>query len=134
MSTFLGSVEYQMDDRNRVPMPPPYRAHFDAPAIMTTSRDQCVAVYTQASFDEAAKVVESIPEDTPEGRKRRRFFFGNAFSVAKDGQGRLLIPPKLIEHAGLRKDVVVVGLGRWFEIWDKQAYTERVAATESEEE
>lgn len=132
--SFLGSVEYQMDDRNRVAMPPKYREQFDAPAVLTTSRDRCVAVYTQASFDEAATVVESMPEDTAEGRRRRRFFFGNAYPVAKDGQGRLLIPPKLIEHAGLKKDVVVVGLGRWFEIWDKQTYDERVAATEEEEE
>ena len=127
---FLGSVEYQMDDRNRVAIPPKYRDQFDAPAVLTTSKDGCVSVYTQSGFDEAAKVVESRPEDTPEGRRARRFFFGNAFPVAKDGQGRLLIPPKLIEHAGLKKDVVVVGLGGWFEIWDKEAYE----ALESEEE
>jgi MraZ protein len=131
---FLGSVEYQMDDRNRVAIPPRYRDQFDAPAVMTTSKDACVSVYTQDGFDQAAVLIEAIPEDTAEGRRARRFFFGNAYPVAKDGQGRLLLPPKLIEHAGLKKDVVVVGLGRWFEIWDKTAWDERVSGLDGEEE
>lgn len=132
--SFLGSVEYQMDDRNRVAIPPKYRDQFDAPAIMTTSKDRCVAVYTQEGFDQAAAIVEAIPADTPEGRKARRFFFGNAYPVAKDGQGRLLMPPRLIEHAGLKKDVMVVGLGDWFEIWDAPTYLARVASEQDEEE
>ena len=132
--SFLGSVEYQMDDRNRVAIPPRYRDQFDAPAIMTTSKDRCVAVYTQEGFEQAAAIVEAIPADTAEGRKARRFFFGNAYPVAKDGQGRLLMPPRLIEHAGLKKDVMVVGLGDWFEIWDAPTYMERVANDEGVEE
>ncbi|HEY4668848.1 MAG TPA: division/cell wall cluster transcriptional repressor MraZ, partial [Tepidiformaceae bacterium] len=51
--------------------------------------------------------------------KARRAFFGNAFDVQKDGQGRLLIPAKLMTYAGLKKDVVVVGTQECLEIWDK---------------
>ncbi len=122
---FLGSVEYQMDDRNRVPIPPRYRDQFDAPAVMTSGKEHCVAVYTQAGFDEAAEVVRALPVDSEEGRRARRFFFGNAFPQAKDAQGRLLIPKDLVEYAGLSKDVVVIGLGEWFEIWDKAAWQQQ---------
>ena len=121
-SLFMGSVEYQMDDRNRVAVPPRYRDQFDAPSVMTTGKERCVAVYTQAGFDKAAQAVEAIAADTKEGRDARRFFFGNAYPVAKDGQGRFLVPKELVDYAGLKKDVMVVGLGDWFEIWDKPAW------------
>jgi len=119
---FLGSVEYQMDDRNRVPIPPRYRDQFDAPAVMTSGKERCVAVYTQAGFEEAAQVVRAIPVDSEEGRQARRFFFGHTFPQGRDAQGRLLIPRDLVEYAGLTKDVVVVGLGEWMEIWDKATW------------
>ncbi|MCZ2108154.1 MAG: division/cell wall cluster transcriptional repressor MraZ [Dehalococcoidia bacterium] len=126
---FTGSVEYQLDDRNRVAVPPRYRDHFDAPAMMTTGKETCIAVYTQAGFEEASERVEAIPPDTSEGRKARRFFYGNAFPVGKDAQGRFLIPKELVEYAGLKKDVMVVGLGKYFEIWDAAAWR----ANEAEE-
>lgn len=131
-SQFTGSVEYQLDDRNRVAVPPRYRDHFDAPAWMTTGKEQCIAVYTQAGFDEASERVEAIPADTKTGRDARRFFYGNAFPVGKDGQGRFLIPSALVEYAGLKKDVMVVGLGRYFEIWDTATWRQR-EAEEAEE-
>jgi MraZ protein len=125
---FLGSLPYQMDERNRVAIPPKYREQFDAPAVLTTSRDRCISVYTQASFERAAEEIEAIPANTLDGREQRRFFYGNAFPVAKDAQHRLLIPPTLLAHAGLTKDVMVVGAGQWFEIWDKARYDEHQQA------
>ena len=130
---FLGTEDYQMDERNRVAIPPRYRDEFDAPAFLTTSKEHCVSVYTKEGFDQAAQLVEAMPEDTEEGRERRRFFFGHAYPVPKDKQGRLLIPAKLIQHAGLKKDVTVVGLCKWFEIWDKAAYEAHEAALEAAE-
>lgn len=125
---FLGSVEYQMDDRNRVSIPPRYREQFDAPAVMTSGKERCVAVYTQTGFDEAASVVRSLPVDSEEGRRARRFFFGHAFHQTRDSQGRLLVPRELVEYAGLNKDVVVIGLGEWFEIWDKATWLDHESA------
>jgi len=119
---FTGWEEYQLDDRNRVAIPPRYRDQFDAPAMMTAGKEQCIEVYTQAGFDVRAEAVEALPVDTPEGKEERRFFYGNAFPVGKDAQGRFLIPKSLLAHAGLGKDVRIVGLGAHFEIWDSKAW------------
>ena len=130
---FLGTAEYQMDDRNRVGLPPRYRDQFDAPAIMTTSKDPCIAVYTQEGFQAAGTELRGRVDDSPSGRRHRRFFFANAYPVPKDGQGRLLIPQKLIDYAGLKKDVVVIGAGDWFEIWDKAKWEAQPAPQREEE-
>jgi len=116
---FRGNYEYQLDDRNRVAIPPRYREDFGAGAILTPGVEQCIQVYTQEGYDRQAAVLETVPFESEEGRKARRAFFGNAFDVQKDGQGRLLIPSKLMAYAGLKKDVVVVGTQECLEIWDK---------------
>ena len=50
-----------------------------------------------------------------------------------DPQGRILIPPKLREHAGLKKDVVLVGVGSRIEIWDSEKWEEEYSRIDMEQ-
>lgn len=119
---FTGKQDQLLDDKNRMAIPAKWREHFDAPAYLTSGDEPCIAVYTKAAFEAAAAEVLSLPAGTKEGRDGRRKFFGDAHDVGKDSSGRLLIPAPLIKHAGLEKDLMVVGAGEWFEIWDKAAW------------
>jgi MraZ protein len=121
---FLGRYEARLDAKFRMPSPAKFRAQFDAPAYLTSGEEPCIAVYTKDTFEAAAAEVQAIPASTPEGRAARRKFFGDAHDVAKDAQGRLLVPPPLRGHAGLQQDVVVIGAGDWFEIWDAARWRE----------
>ena len=61
----------------------------------------------------------------------RRHFHGGAFDESLDAAGRIRLPKKLIEHAGLGEGpCVIVGSDDWFEIWS----AERWAAYEMEME
>ncbi|MDZ7729340.1 MAG: hypothetical protein U5Q44_14770 [Dehalococcoidia bacterium] len=122
---FVGTYPYQMDEKNRVPIPPRYRAQFEEGAILTTGLEPCVILYTPQGFDEASTKVESIPEETEEGREARRDFFGNAQPADKDSQGRLTLHEKWVRHANLGREVVVIGVGKWMEIWDRAAWESR---------
>jgi MraZ protein len=124
---FVGTFDYQLDDRKRVPIPPAYRGAFEAGGFLSTSTDPCLVLHTPDSFNRAAEIIEAIPEETEEGENARRDFYGNIWAVQKDGQGRLTLRDELIEHAGLTKDITVVGTGRRMEIWDKAAYQAREA-------
>jgi len=126
---FLGRFDHQLDDKKRVAIPARYRDQFDKPAYLTASPDGCIAVYPKAAFDSAAAEVLEVSAKTPEGRGGRRQFFGLAADVPKDSQGRLLVPAPLLEHAQLKKDVVVIGAGEYFELWDRDVW---VAATAGE--
>ena len=122
MAPFIGQVPYQLDDKGRVPMPPRFRPFFEGPAILTAGADKCIAVYTQAAIDtEGARLESTVDPSTRDGRTRLRKFFGNAEPVNKDVQGRLNIPGRLIEYAGLKPNspVVVVGVRDHYEIWDR---------------
>ena len=88
-------------------------------------KDPCIAVYTQQGFEKEGAVVRERARESKAGAKAMRFFFGNAYPVPKDNQGRMLIPQNLIEYAHLQKDIVVIGVGDWFEIWDKSVFDEQ---------
>ncbi|MFN0146484.1 MAG: division/cell wall cluster transcriptional repressor MraZ [Dehalococcoidia bacterium] len=122
---FLGTFEARLDEKNRMPIPAKYRDQFDAPAYLTSGEEPCIAVYTRDSFEARAAAVKANSADDEQGRDALRKFFGDAHDVARDAQGRLLIPQRLLLHAGLTKDVTVVGSGDWFEIWDAASWRTR---------
>lgn len=119
---FRGNFEYQMDERNRVALPPRFREPFSSGAVLTPGPDGCIEVYTPTGYEAEARLVEKVPAHTDMGRKLRRAFFGSAFDVAQDAQGRLLLPAKLTTYASIEKDVVVVGMEHRLEIWARAAW------------
>jgi len=122
---FRGSYDYQLDDRNRVALPPRYRDAFRDGAVLTPGVDGCVEVYTPEAYEQQAADFAALSSQSRTGRQARRAFAGMAFDVPRDTQGRILIPRKLLAHAGLKKDVVVVGAQECLEIWDKAAWSQQ---------
>lgn len=57
----------------------------------------------------------------------RRFLIGSATEIAIDGASRINVPPELREWAGFERDVIFMGVGKNFELWDKA----RLAAHEA---
>ena len=122
---FRGNFEYQLDDRNRVALPPKFREEFANGAVLVPGSDECIEVYTPEGFEAEARVVERVPAYSEAGRQLRRAFFASSFDVQRDGQGRLLIPAKLLSHAGIERDVVVLGNDQRLEIWDRTRWEEQ---------
>lgn len=58
----------------------------------------------------------------------KRVFLGNAMDVDIDASSRLLIPPELRKSAGLERDVMLLGMGSHFELWDATLHAEHEAA------
>ena len=101
------------------------------------------AAYERGKKEEreaCAKAVEALPRGTwgDESGERcpwpiaarawQRIFLGNAVDVELDSAGRILIAPELRQAAGLTRDVMMLGMGGHFEIWDEAKY----AASEAE--
>lgn len=125
---FLGTTPYQLDDKNRVAIPPKYRGQFEDGGFITTGEEPCVMLFTTSGFEERAAEYEAIPEETEAGRDAWRDFFGNAQSVEKDNQGRITLDRKLMGHASLTKEVYVVGVRNRLEIWDQATWDGREEA------
>lgn len=63
----------------------------------------------------------------------KRIFLGNAMDVDMDATGRVLVSPELREAVGLTKEVVLLGMGNHFELWDKATYEAQEAKAMQEE-
>lgn len=63
-----------------------------------------------------------------------RMTMGALSEVSPDKQGRILISQILRKKAGLEKEVVLTGMGTWFEIWDKSSILAKDEATMEDSE
>lgn len=90
-------------------------------------------VYTPEEWDRAASETSQQPSTSASARKLARLTFSGAFAGTLDRSGRVVVPVQLREYAGLDEDVVIVGTGRFIEIWSVAAWAEerRVLDTEA---
>ena len=72
-------------------------------------------------FEEKLK---QLPLTNPGARKFVRFFFAGAVECELDNQGRIMVPTHLREYAGLKKDIVSIGVNNRIEIWNKDNWNE----------
>jgi MraZ protein len=121
---FYGEFPYSMDDRKRVPIPPPFRPEFEQKGIvMTRGNEHCVTVYTTESFNAEVAAMRELSRANGSVRNAMRHVFGKMRQQDRpDGQGRVTLDPQLIEWAGLKTEVIVVGADTVLEIWDRAAW------------
>lgn len=78
------------------------------------------------------KFNQRVEKFEPYSQERDAFsamLFGDSVQLAMDTEGRVTLPPTLIEFAGLEEQVTIVGKGETFEMWEPKAfdkYIERV--------
>jgi len=129
---FLGTSEYAMDERGRVPLPPRYRDAFREGIVLSQgSPDPCLRVYTQSSFEDQAREWTATSAMRRKGRDLRKLF-SRSFEVELDKQNRILIPAPLRSYAGLEGKVLVIGAGECLEIWDPDAYAREMLRVDAD--
>jgi MraZ protein len=128
---FLGQYEHTLDAKSRLTIPSRYRAALSAGVILARSLDPCVWIFTPEGWEGFTGTwIRTRDPFDPEARKVERFFHGGSFDTQLDAAGRVMLPPLLIEHAGIGKDVVVVGCDNRIEVWDRAAFQARAQEDE----
>ena len=131
MTYLLGTYEYAMDARGRVPVPPRYRDLFTRGAVVSQgSPDLCLRLFTAEGFEQQAAQYTTQPGTRKAGRIVRQGFFARSYPVDLDGQGRILVPGSLREYARLEGNVVIVGAGEWLEIWSPERFQAQMSVVD----
>jgi MraZ protein len=128
---FFGEYEHSIDDKSRLTLPARFRDALAEGVVLAKGLDGNVDVYPREAW--AMTVQARLAELDPlagETRMMRRHFFAGAAETEPDKQGRVLVPPALARHASLGKEVVVAGVYDHLEIWDRQAWAEKVRELE----
>ncbi len=129
---FIGEYIYTIDHKKRVAIPSKFRKSLGKKAVITRGLDNCLVVYPIGEWQKLTKKLENLPNSKIDARGFVRIILSGAVDVALDKLGRILIPDYLKEYAGLKKDVVVIGLSNKIEIWDAQKWKDYREKTEKE--
>jgi len=126
MKLFLGEYEHGLDDRGRITLPRKIRQELGlSEVVLSRGFDQCIFGFDKESWGkEAEKHLESNLTDQ-KSREVRRYLFSAAENVEIDRLGRILLPALLKDYAKIDKDVVVIGAGDHFEIWNKTVWQQQ---------
>ena len=127
-----GEFKSTLDAKGRMNFPVKLRDELGAVFMISkTIGAPCIKVYKTEDWEQLVARIREMPQTKT--AELQRFLFGSAFDIEPDKQGRALIPAPLREYAGLQEDIVIVGVGKRAEIWDKTAWDTMNANMNSEE-
>jgi len=123
MSFFIGEYLYTIDNKGRVNIPAKFRKALTSENenmfIITQGADKCLDVYPLNIFQE--RVVEKI-NGLSDSKKEHRYYTSvtgsNSSDAVVDKQGRIAIPQKLLDYAGITKDILIIGAFHRIELWN----------------
>jgi MraZ protein len=128
---FLGEYEHTLDDKNRLTLPARFRDAFGGGLVVARGMDGCLVVYTRDAWTEFVSVrLDGLDPFSREARQMSRFVFAGAHETEPDKQGRVMIPPPLVAHGRLDREVVIAGVRDHVEIWNRAAWREQLAEVE----
>ncbi|MBI3854245.1 MAG: division/cell wall cluster transcriptional repressor MraZ [Planctomycetes bacterium] len=136
---FLGEFTHAIDEKNRLVLPSKFRAFVtdveDKKGFFVVaspvSGEHCLRLYTRTGWKLVESKLRAEANKAKDPARYMRFFASRGEFCSLDAQSRLVLPLKLMEYAGLKKDVLMVGNVDWIEVWNVGEYR---AATESLDE
>ena len=121
MGSVTGTYEHSIDAKGRLFIPAKLREELGAAFYLAMGVDACLAIYPQESWDKFTEKFASLPVSQSKGM---RSLFANAVKCVPDSQGRIVIPQRLRDYAGLDKETVIIGVHDRAEIWNAHRWNE----------
>lgn len=129
---FRGISTLSLDAKGRIAIPSRYRerlASLSGNRLVLTLNplDHCLWLYPANEWDVVEGKLMQLSDFDRQSRRTKQIMRGYATDCELDGHGRILLPPALRDFAGLAKNdiaqnVVLLGQGNKFEIWDEAAW------------
>jgi MraZ protein len=120
---FTGTYELTIDAKNRLSIPFAVRRKLggegDGQAfyVMPGRRPGTLALYAEKYYERLRADLPSDDSLSDEAYAYRQFEYSQSALLDPDAQGRVLIPERLLKHAGLEKDVVLIAVRDHLELW-----------------
>ena len=126
---FQGPAALTLDGKGRIAVPARHREQLTAMGVnqLTITKQPGVSlmIFPRPAWEAFRERLAQLPQDAI-GWKR--IYLGNAMDVDIDASSRVLIAPELRLSAGLVRDVMLLGMGSYLELWDAKIYAEHEAA------
>jgi len=136
---FAGEFRHAIDEKNRLVIPAKFRTFITDEGdrkgffllASPISSEHCLRLYTMTGWNAVTQQLMRNADGVKDPSRYLRFFSSRAEFAPIDSQSRIVVPQKLMDYAGLKDDVLMVGNVSWIEVWNVDEYR---AATESLDE
>ena len=123
---FRGIAQLNLDSKGRLAVPARHRdaliERCGGHLVITADADHCLLIYPLPDWELIQQRLEGLSNLDARVRDLQRRLIGFAVDVDMDAAGRVLISPALRQYAQLDKNVVLVGQGKKFELWNKDSW------------
>ena len=130
---FVGEYLHTVDNKGRLAVPARFRARIEGGAVLTRGVEACLYVFPLDTWEAKGRALAEAALDPRQRRLIERRFFGMGFEVELDAQGRIVVPARFRQYAGLEGESVVLGARDRIEIWSPARWDEYIAAIRDED-
>ena len=122
----LGKFSQTMDAKNRLTLPPAFRAALKGGAYMTQGFDRNLQIMSAKAFQQIYRRATSLNIADPLARLLLRLFLGTATRLQGE-KTTISVPEDLKEFAGLQAEAILIGQGDYIEVWSPELWKEQEA-------
>lgn len=128
---FYGQFQTTLDEKGRFGLPAKLRnvaspdsgkPLLEGDLIITKGLEGCLSLYPEAEWASIERRLSDLSFTQRDFRYFSRRLYSSAGTVSPDRNGRILVPSHLVAEAALKKELLVIGVGRWIEIWNPDRY------------
>jgi len=123
---FRGRSKHALDEKGRLAIPTRFKDALkqkEESCLVVTNHLNCLWAFAKDDWRVIEEKAVNLSLMDKAVNTYRRYFISGAQECSIK-QGRITIPPDLREIAGLKRDIVLVGELKLFEIWDKDRWDE----------
>lgn len=135
---FRGTTNLSMDAKGRLAVPAKHRDALLAQAggslILTAHPHGCLLLYPQHAWEPIEAKIMSLSSFDKQSSSLQRLLVGYVEEFTLDSAGRMLVSPSLREFAKLEKEVMLVGQGSHFEMWNLSAWHQQLGNIMNQED
>ena len=125
---FFGEYRGKIDSQGRVVIPSKLRNLLRSKkknfVYLSRGLENCLFLFSEKIWGSQSEKLKLLPFTKGDPRAFTRLFFSGTYQSKLDNQGRVLIPLNLLQYAGMKESVVIVGVGMRIELWDERKWEE----------
>ena len=127
---FRGATNLSMDAKGRLAVPAKHRdallTQSAGNVVLTAHPHGCLLMYPQPAWEPIQAKMMALSSFDKHSASLQRLLVGYAEDITIDAVGRMLVSPALREFADLEKEVMLVGQGGHFEMWNMTTWRKQL--------
>lgn len=121
---FFGEYLHSLDNKGRLMIPSKIREHLNTYQTLYVLKgfEGCISIYEEEDFQKLVNSLDDYSYNLETARHYKRSVLASVVDLKIDKLGRIQLPISLLEKYQIGKDVMVIGVGDHFELWDLNSY------------